>query len=84
MNISYGEYGKPEYWEELYKENEGHTYDWLHQSYKPFRNLLVRSATGLSLEYQLCIEEKAQMMQILHVGCGNSVLPEEMHDIDKF
>lgn len=30
MKISFGEYGQPKYWEDLYKDNEGHTYDWLH------------------------------------------------------
>ena len=30
------------------------------------------------------LQENAQWLKILNLGCGNSILPEEMHDIDKY
>mmetsp|Transcript_79303 Transcript_79303/g.220521 ORF Transcript_79303/g.220521 Transcript_79303/m.220521 type:complete len:350 (-) Transcript_79303:27-1076(-) len=54
------------YWDTFYQSVEN-PYDWL-QSYKDLRDVLQRYTHG------------NRELRILHVGCGNSLLSEEMYD----
>ena len=60
-------YGDVSYWDKRYSEKVT-TYDWL-QSWKNLKGIIENEAMNDS-------EEKA----ILNMGCGNSVLCEEMYD----
>ncbi len=58
------QYGDPEYWDERYKKTP-EPYDWL-QDFDSLRQIL-----------ETLIDRKNK---ILHIGCGNSLLSEEMYD----
>jgi len=56
----------PEYWDGHYREDPA-PYDWL-EEYSGVRSI-IDEATGSDVS-----------VRILHVGCGNSLLPENMYD----
>lgn len=40
--------------------------------------------TSQTQKFENFVKENAERFRILNLGCGNSILPEEMHDIDKY
>merc|ERR1712224_607815 len=58
---------KLEYWNERYLANR-EPFDWFHERHSDFDRLI----NDITLGSCSC--------QILHVGCGSSVLPEKMYD----
>ena len=40
--------------------------------------------TSQTQKFDNYLKENAERFRILNLGCGNSILPEEMHDIDKY
>lgn len=59
-------YGDPIYWEERYKNQTGKTFDWL-EDYETLKSIMD--------DFKLCKESSI----ILNLGCGNAIMPEEMH-----
>ena len=59
-------YGEALYWDKRYKLTEGKTFDWL-EDYFSLEPILDK----------LIFKED----KILNLGCGNSILPEQMYDI---
>ena len=60
-------YGDKNYWEDRYDEQNGTTFDWL-EDYNALKNFL----NDLNLD--------KSKIQVLNMGCGNSLLAEEMYD----
>lgn len=58
------DYGTQAYWEARYASEEGISFDWF------------KSFSDLSVVLQTWIPDKES--SILHLGCGNSTLPEDM------
>ena len=63
-------YGKIEYWEDRYQKDK-EQFDWLQRFNAPNGSTIMPDTIA-----QYCLSNSA----ILIVGCGNSRLPEEMHD----
>jgi 2-polyprenyl-3-methyl-5-hydroxy-6-metoxy-1,4-benzoquinol methylase len=57
-------YGDQDYWEARYKDQIDRTFDWL-QDYHSIKPFIT--------------EYLSKDQKILHIGCGNSLLAEEMH-----
>lgn len=63
------DYGDVEYWEARYRATDGEPLDWL----------------GNLADLEPWIRQStAGARRILHLGCGTSILPEEMHDAGSF
>ena len=61
-------YGDPKYWENRYKNSKS-TFDWL-EDYNSLKSIIS----------DLIPEENKKFSSILNLGCGNSLLCEEMYD----
>ena len=61
-------YGDPKYWENRYKNSKS-TFDWL-EDYSSLKSIIS----------ELIPEENKKISKILNLGCGNSLLCEEMYD----
>ena len=61
-------YGDPKYWENRYKNSKS-TFDWL-EDYNSLKSIIS----------DLIPEENKKFSTILNLGCGNSLLCEEMYD----
>jgi ubiquinone/menaquinone biosynthesis C-methylase UbiE len=61
-------YGDPKYWENRYKNSKS-TFDWL-EDYNSLKSIIS----------DLIPEENKKYSTILNLGCGNSLLCEEMYD----
>ena len=61
-------YGDPKYWENRYKNSKS-TFDWL-EDYGSLKSIIS----------DLIPEENKKFSTILNLGCGNSLLCEEMYD----
>ena len=59
------QYGGPLYWDKRYTEFAGSTFDWL-ENYESLKSL-----------FDLFVKPSHKILQI---GCGNSILSEEMYD----
>ena len=59
------QYGDPLYWDKRYTEFAGSTFDWL-ENYESLKSL-----------FDLFVKPSHKILQI---GCGNSILSEEMYD----
>ncbi|CDW72686.1 UNKNOWN [Stylonychia lemnae] len=71
-------YGDPQYWDQRYKEQEGTIFDWLedYEAIEPLLDDIFQKRQDYS-ETDLTWREN---LRILNLGCGNSILPEEMYD----
>jgi len=70
-------YGDPQYWEDRYKESQGKVFEWLedYTTIYPVFEYIVK---------QLPIFESSpdwkSKLRILNLGCGNSILAENLYD----
>ena len=66
------EYGEAEYWNKRYvEEGEDVTYDWL-ESWEELKELTFENAVNDKV--------KASELKVLNLGCGNSIVSEDMYD----
>ena len=69
-------YGDPGYWDQRYRDQEGTTFDWL-EDYETIEPLIKQAIEKLLDEGNpLALEH----IKILNLGCGNSILSEELYD----
>lgn len=71
-------YGDPQYWEDRYKENKGKLFDWLEDFTaieSVFNNLIEKSSP-----LDRSSDDWKSQIKILNLGCGNSLLAEELYD----
>ena len=61
------------YWSSRYHKQEDTTFDWL-ESYADLRDFILNPLA----------KHKKEECSVLDIGCGNSTLAEEMHDLDHF
>jgi 2-polyprenyl-3-methyl-5-hydroxy-6-metoxy-1,4-benzoquinol methylase len=69
-------YGDPGYWDQRYRDQEGTTFDWL-EDYEAIEPLINQAVEKIVDEANLQTREN---VRILNLGCGNSVLSEELYD----
>ena len=62
-------YGDAKYWDDRYKLKET-TFDWL-ENWSDIKDLTEKYAIGTT---------QKQSLSVLNLGCGNSLLPEDMYD----
>ena len=74
-------YGDPGYWDQRYKEQEGTTFDWLEdfESIRPLIEQVVQPNLD-TIESTSKEGNERGKLKILNLGCGNSVMCEEMYD----
>ena len=86
------EYGQAEYWEKRYAKDaqEGKTYDW-YNYYETIQTVLKErvfkpkfDSQKQNIDFDLFYKENVSQVKVLNLGCGNSVLPEEMYDNDGY
>lgn len=67
-------YADAQYWDDRYKQQNGDTTsDWL-ETWADLKEILEEDAIS-----KLDFDSKSEL-QILNLGCGNSILAEEMYD----
>ena len=75
------DYGEIEYWDKRYEKEKDKTFDWL-ESWDDVKEILEKNAINGLTELENCIENDKVKKQtsILNLGCGNSVICEDMYD----
>eukprot|EP00347_Sterkiella_histriomuscorum_P015715 403355957 len=71
-------YGDPGYWDQRYKEQDGTVFDWL-EDYEAIEPLLEDLFVNRD-DYSESNTSWRANIKILNLGCGNSILSEEMYD----
>ena len=77
-------YGDAQYWEDRYKRESNRTFDWL-ETWSDLKEIIEKHAVnGLYQDGKLIGEDDQQKIkqstQILNLGCGNSIICENMYD----
>jgi 2-polyprenyl-3-methyl-5-hydroxy-6-metoxy-1,4-benzoquinol methylase len=72
-------YGDPAYWDQRYREQEGTTFDWL-EDYEAIEPLIEGIFEKVMPGSEGELTKWKESVKILNLGCGNSILPEELYD----
>ena len=77
-------YGEANYWDERYLKQSSTTFDWL-ESWTDIQNIIEYNAVDGLFNKEFPADQEAaekikENCRTLNLGCGNSVLPEDMYD----
>lgn len=72
-------YGDATYWDERYAQSKNSTFDWL-ESWLDIQKVIEQNALHFETDKDEELRVLRSKTNVLNLGCGNSILCEDMYD----